>query len=136
MKSLGQIVASRPIHTVAPDATVLDAALLMAEQGVGAVLVLKRGKLAGIFTERDLLTRVVARSRDPAVTPVCEVMTAEVVVGQADEPYLAGLEKMHQAACRHLPVCRGERLVGMVSLSDLLLTGVEAIKARLEEARL
>lgn len=135
MRTLGQIVDhSRPLYTLTPDTTVLEACHLMAEQGVGCVLILEKGLPSGIFTERDLLVRVVTRGLVPADTPLRAVMTAELVVGDEAEPYHEGLRKMYDANCRHLPICREGRLVGVLSMRDLLLAGVEVIKERLEGA--
>lgn len=135
MKTLGQIIdRSRPLYTLAPDTTVLEACHLMAEQGVGCVLILEKGLPTGIFTERDLLVRVVTRGLSPADTKLGQVMTGELVLGEEDEPYHVGLAKMYDSNCRHLPICREGRLVGVLSMRDLLLAGVESIKERLEGA--
>lgn len=135
MKTLGQIVDhTRPLYTLAPDTTVLEACHLMAEQGVGCVLIVEKGLPTGIFTERDLLVRVVTRGLAAAETRLGDVMTGNIVVGAEDESYQEGLARMYDANCRHLPICRDGRLVGIVSTRDLLLAGVESIKERLEGA--
>jgi CBS domain-containing protein len=92
----------------------------MAERRVGAVSVLEGTRLVGIVSERDIMTRLVARGLDPAATRVAEIMTRDLVVADAGESHEDGLRKMKQAGCRHLPVVEADRLVGMVSLRDLL----------------
>ena len=110
-------------------ASVRQAAELMARENVGAVLVTNNSKLEGIFTERDLLCRVVARHRDPDATALREVMTAEPDAIGPDSPALDALHKMNDGGYRHLPVIDGGRLVGVISRRDFL--GVE--QARLDE---
>ena len=87
-------------------------------------MLFRSGRLVGIFTERDLLTRVVAYGLDPATTSVGEVMTKELVVADVDDHYEAALEKMKDCNCRHLPVVENDRLVGVVSMRDLLLAEI------------
>ena len=108
------------VLSVGPDASVLDAALLMNEHRVGALVVLDGGKLAGIFTERDILRRVVADRRDPAATPIHEVMTREVACCQAHTSLDEARFVLMDRRIRHLPVVDNcETLVGMVSIGDL-----------------
>lgn len=108
------------VLSIGKDATVLDAALLMNEHRVGAVVVLERDRLVGMFTERDVLRRVVAERRDPARTPVGEVMTVEVVCGRPDTTLDEARGSMKHRRIRHLPVVDGdERLIGLISIGDL-----------------
>jgi CBS domain-containing protein len=108
------------VQSIGPDATVLDAALLMNEHKIGSLLVMEGGRLVGIITERDLLQRVVAQRRDPATTPVREVMTAEVVCGRPDTTLDEVRGAMKNRRIRHLPVLDGEdQLLGLVSIGDL-----------------
>ena len=135
MRTLGQLVDhSRPLYTLTPDTITLEACHLMAAQGVGCVLVVEKGLPVGIFTERDLLVRLVTRGLPPEETPLRDVMTRQLVLGDVSEPYHEGLRRMQDANCRHLPICREGRLVGVLSMRDLLLAGVEVIKERLEGA--
>ena len=120
MKTIGQIVKEGPLHFVHKEQTVLAAAQLMTEKHIGAVPVLEDDQLVGIFTERDLMMRVVAAGKTPSAVTVGEVMTCDLVVGEADESYQDALRKMQHHGCRHLPVVSGEQLVGIVSLRDLL----------------
>ena len=108
------------VLSVGPDATVLDAALLMNEHRVGALVVLDGGRLAGIFTERDVLRRIVAERRDPAATPIHEVMTREVACCQAHTSVEEARYVLMDRRIRHLPVVDDcQTLVGIVSIGDL-----------------
>jgi CBS domain-containing protein len=120
VKTLGEIARHAPLYFVQKEQTVLEAAQLMTEQRIGAVPVLEGDHLVGIFTERDLMTRVVAVSKAPAAVSVGEVMTTDLCVGEADESYEDALRKMRGQSCRHLPVTSGEQLIGIVSLRDIL----------------
>jgi CBS domain-containing protein len=120
MKHIVDIASDHPTYTAPRGHTVLEVVRHMSEVGVGAMPVIDDGKVVGIFTERDLMTRVVAAGLDPDRTPVESVMTTDLVLAEAGEPYLVSLQKMQQTGCRHLPVMQDGVLVGMVSLRDLL----------------
>ena len=108
------------VVTVSPRATVLDAAQRMNEAGIGGVVVLEGRAVVGIFTERDVLRRVVADGRDPASTPVSEVMTPDVATVRPDAP-LAGCSSLVTAKrIRHIPVVDDQGLCGIVTSGDLL----------------
>jgi CBS domain-containing protein len=117
--TLGEIVTGRPLITVDPDATVTEAAERMADTYKGAILIVKGMRLLGIFTERDLLLRVVAAHKDPATTAMHHVMSSGLVVGFTEESYLTALQKMSRNKCRHLPVMDGNHLIGIVSCREL-----------------
>jgi CBS domain-containing protein len=120
MKTIGKVVAGREVYHTSVERTVRDAARYMTDRRVGAIAVLDGERLAGILSERDIMTRVVAKGLDPDRTRVGDVMTRDLVVGQADESHDDAARKMKQAGCRHLPVIQGDRLLGLVSLRDLL----------------
>ncbi|MGH6960773.1 MAG: CBS domain-containing protein [Dongiaceae bacterium] len=101
-------------------ATVREAAICMSERQVGAVLVTRDGALDGIFTERDLLHRVVAPGRDPDHTRLVEVMTKNPDTIEADDYAIEALSRMSERGYRHLPVLDQGRLVGIVSRRDFL----------------
>jgi len=107
------------MHSVPPDATVLDAVRKMNRERIGALLVMNGDDLVGIFTERDVLTRVVDRARDPATTRVAEVMTSNPVVVTAAATVNEAMAVVSEKRCRHLPVVEEGRLVGLVSAGDL-----------------
>jgi CBS domain-containing protein len=120
MRSIKAIVGERQTITVDALTTVGDAARQMAAHQIGAVPVLEGERLAGIFTERDVLTRVVAATRDAERTPVREVMSAELVIADVGESYDVCLTRMQQAHVRHLIVLERGRLAGILSQRDLL----------------
>ncbi len=115
------LVKDRPTYSVQSQQTVLEAARWMVEHNVGALPVLQEGRLVGIFSERDIMKRVVAEGRDPARTRVAEVMTADPLVVSPDDGLEHCLLIMKQHGFRHLPISENEKLVGLVSLRDLLL---------------
>src|SRR5581483_1589308 len=120
MKTVEEILERRPlIHATTSD-NVRKVAQRMAEENVCAVAVLDSGKLVGVFSERDLMTRVVARGLNPEKTPVQEVMTRSLVVAEPREDVESALQKMNSQGCRHLPVVDRGNLIGMISLRDLL----------------
>lgn len=111
----------RVLVYISPKATVRETAELMDRHNVGSILVMDdQQKLVGIFTERDLLKRVVAAGADPDVTVISQVMTPEVVVVDAFTRAEDVVDLMNQKKCRHIPVAEGDRILGVVSLRDLL----------------
>ena len=120
MKNLGALVEGREIYHVRVDQTVREVARYMTDRRVGAVPVLEGTRLAGILSERDIMSRVVAPGRDPDTVKAGEIMTRDLVVAGPDDPYEDGVRKMKQAGCRHLPVVEKDRFLGVVSLRDLL----------------
>jgi CBS domain-containing protein len=104
----------------------------MAEKNVGAIAVLDGSRLVGIFSERDVITRVVAKSLDPRTTPVDQVMTKNLIVAEAEENEESCLRKMKAANCRHLPVVSGGNVIGMISLRDLLQVELSERDEKLE----
>ena len=101
--------------------SVLETVRAMVERNIGAVPVLHNGKLVGIFSERDLMRRVVAEGRDPHLTCMAEVMTDDPLTISTDEELEGCMALMRRHGFRHLPVCHDGHLVGMVSLRDILL---------------
>lgn len=109
----------RTVHTISPESSVLDAVRKMNHERIGALLVMKDDELVGIFTERDVLTRVVDQTRDPAATPVEEVMTGNPVVVTAAATINEAMAIVSEKRCRHLPVVDEGKLLGLVSAGDL-----------------
>jgi len=101
--------------------TVLETVRVMVERNIGAVPVVHNGKLVGIFSERDLMRRVVAEGRDPRSTCMAEVMTDDPVTVNTQEDVQECMAMMRRHGFRHLPVCHDGQLVGIVSLRDILL---------------
>jgi CBS domain-containing protein len=108
------------VHSVHPDTSVLDAALLMNENKIGALLVMDSDRIVGMFTERDILRRIVAEERPPARTLVGEVMTEEVACCTCQTMLEEARSAMKNRRIRHLPVVDDERrLLGLISIGDL-----------------
>jgi CBS domain-containing protein len=123
MRTIGEILASkrlRDVVTVGTDDSVLEAVRRMDDANTGSVVVLEGSRLAGIFTERDLMRRVVLRRHDVTSTPVSQVMTRDLIFTEPDAAGEDAMSKMTRHRCRHLPVVDGERLVGLVSIGDLM----------------
>ena len=108
------------VSTINPDQTVLDAATLMNQQRIGAVMVLEGENISGIFTERDVLNRVVAVRKDPATTKVRDVMTTEIACCTLDTKIEACRSAMTKNKIRHLPVIEDSKLHGIISSGDIL----------------
>lgn len=125
MKKILEIVANREVYFVRVGQTVQQVARYMGDRNVGAVVVLEGDRLVGVFSERDVIKRVLSQGRDPAHTPVEEVMTREVVFANADETYEDCLRKMKQLNVRHLPIVHNGQLLSLVSLRDLLLVDLD-----------
>lgn len=122
-RNLQSIVCKRPLVVASPHMTVLEAAKAMKAKSVGSVVVEQGGALVGIFTERDLMNRVVAAGLDVTTTLLDKVMTHDVVGLEADRPLSHALHLMHQHGFRHVPVLEQGKPVGMVSSRDAL--GIE-----------
>jgi len=132
VQKLKDFLKLRDPAIVGPDASVVEAARRMAERQVGAILVLEGDNLLGIFSERDVMTRVVAEGLDPVSTPVRFVMTtALATIDESASAEQAG-RIMDEHKCRHLPVMREGKVAGMVSMRDLMHHEIE-VKA--EEIR-
>jgi len=127
------IIGRQAPVTASGDMTVAEAARLMKEQRVGALLVLDHDRLTGIFTERDALFRVLAEGRDPGATRLREVMTLNPRTLGPDRPFGHALHLMHEGGFRHVPVVDGGRPVGVVSARDALGPELEAFVAELDD---
>lgn len=120
MAQVRDIVQNRVLFHVEEDETVAEVARQMAEVRVGAILVLKHGELRGVFSERDLMLRVVLQRLNPESTPVCTVMTREVATVDECASLEEAMEAMHRQGCRHLPVTRQGEVSGFLSMRDLM----------------
>ena len=107
------------VYSVGPLATVIDAVNTMNDHHVGSVLVCEGGYPVGVFSERDVLVRVVAAQRDPRQTLVRDVMTTRLYTASPDDTLLEVMRLMTDRRCRHVPVMEAELLVGLVSIGDL-----------------
>ena len=116
-----ELIKAQETYQVELGHTVLDTVRAMVERNIGAVPVLHNGKVVGIFSERDLMRRVVAEGRDPRSTCMAEVMTDDPLTINMNEDLDTCMTLMRRHNFRHLPVCHEGQLVGMVSLRDILL---------------
>jgi CBS domain-containing protein len=114
------IIEHQNLLTASPETTVSEAAGLMKRNQVGAIIVVERGRLAGIFTERDALFRVLAEGRDPQATRLADVMTRDPQTIAPDKPLGHALHMMYEGRFRHVPVVENEKPLGIVSARDAL----------------
>jgi CBS domain-containing protein len=120
IRVIPDVIQGQTLHALAPGASVQRAIEMMAEHNVGAILVIANdGKLAGIFTERDVVIRVIAQRRDPDQTPVSSVLTPHPNTLAPKSTARQALRLMHAGHFRHLPVIDEEQVVGIVSIRDL-----------------
>jgi len=120
MANIRDLISNRTIHYVQPSQTVFEAANYMVECNVGAVPVLDDTKLVGVFSERDIMRRVVTEGRDPLTTRIADVMSTDVHSVALSSNSEEAMCLMQSHGVRHLPVCDGRTLVGFLSLRDLL----------------
>jgi signal-transduction protein with cAMP-binding, CBS, and nucleotidyltransferase domain len=122
METVGDILGDKgvQVYKVRPDTTVLHAVQQMCAKHVGAVLVCDGTACSGIFTERDLMVRVILNGLDPTATRVTEVMTSEVACVQPATPASEAMAIMTERRCRHLPVVESGEIVGVISIGDLV----------------
>ena len=123
MATVGEILARKGgrIHTVELSSTALEAIYRMDEERVGALVVTDRGRVLGMFTERDVLRRIVAEQRSPALVSVSEAMTPEVICCMPETTLDEVSRIMGHQRIRHLPVCDDTgKLLGMVSIGDVM----------------
>jgi len=119
-RSIRMIIEQREVVTSPGNTTVGEAARLMRQKQVGAVMVVEEGKLIGVFTERDALFRVVAEGRDAQTTRLAEVMTRNPRTIHPDKPFSDALHIMYEGGFRHVPVMEDGRPIGMISARDAL----------------
>ncbi|HTV66186.1 MAG TPA: CBS domain-containing protein [Bryocella sp.] len=120
MATIRDLISHRTIHYVQPGQTVFEAANYMVECNVGAVPVLDETRLVGIFSERDIMKRVVAEGRNPLTTRIADVMSTELYTVEPGASSDEAMCLMQTRGVRHLPICDGRMLVGFLSLRDLL----------------
>ena len=120
---------------MAPDQTVAEAVEILAGHQIGAIPIVSAGELVGIFSERDVLRRVLAAGLEPAKTRLAEVMTPSPVTAAPDEDRRLAIEKMRMVGCRHLPIEAGGVVIDMLSMRDLLFEELEERAAEVEELR-
>jgi len=122
MKTVNEILQakSHKLLSISPEATVLDALKLMAEKEIGALVVLEGDKLAGIFSERDYARKVILHGKASKDTPVSEIMTHKVVCVEPDQSVEDCMALMTDQRIRHLPVLEDKRVIGVISIGDVV----------------
>jgi signal-transduction protein with cAMP-binding, CBS, and nucleotidyltransferase domain len=122
MDTIGRILEEKGhhVHAISPEATVLSAVDQMCAHHIGALLVATADETLGIISERDVLTRVILERREPALTRVERVMTRAIACIDVDDHVETAMAVMTERRCRHLPVVCGARIVGVVSIGDLV----------------
>ena len=123
MKSVASILKSKSdptVYTIAPNASVFDALELMAEKSIGALVVMEGEQVVGIITERDYARKVILMARSSKVTPVRDIMTSSVMYVRPDHASDECMVLMTENRLRHLPVMDGGKLVGLISIGDLV----------------
>lgn len=137
MPRLTVILRRRPpvVNVLSPDQTVGEAARLMADREVGCVLLVEAGSVVGIFSERDLLRRVVAKGASLADTPLRTVMTRDPLTASPDEDRMAAMLKMRKIGCRHLPILRDGTLIDTISIRDLVFDEIDDRNSEIEDLK-
>ncbi len=123
------------VHTLAPSASVAEAVQLMNKAKISSVIITDQERIAGIFTERDVLRRVVGDNLDPKTTPVSLVMSASVATIAPSTSVEESLRLFSQRGCRHLPVLDGDRIAGLISVGDISRWISEAHRAEAEQLK-
>ena len=123
----------RALYTIEPEDPVLEAVRMMADQHVGALLVMRGTELAGIVSERDYARKVVLHGRSSAETPVWQIMTSQVITVSLDESVQDCMRIMTERHIRHLPVVDSGRVIGMISIGDLVKAVIEEQQQTIEQ---
>ena len=121
------------LFTIAPDATVFEALNLMAEHNIGALLVMTGDEIDGIVSERDCIRKVDVLGRNARETKISEIMTSQVITVEADQPLEDCMGLMIDKNIRHLPVCEGKKLLGLLSVRDVLREVIEVQQMMLSQ---
>ncbi len=132
MPTLGEFVRARPVFFVNTRQNVMSVVSYMAKNNIGAVPVLEGDRLVGIFSERDLMIRCVAKNININDTMIDDVMTRDVILMESSDTYEDCLQTMKQKSIRHIPVIQGDKLLGVVSLRDLLQIDVEEKEQKID----
>ncbi len=132
MEDLRSILKSTEVHSVQVGTKVYDVVKFMAEKSVGLVPVLDGDKLVGVFSERDLVKRIIAVDKDVKETPVEDVMSTNLVIAKISESSAEALAKMKEAKTRHILLIDNEKLVGVLSMRDLLEVDLLQCKTTVE----
>ena len=122
MKTAAQLIENKKhkeVISIAPHRPVIDALIILAEYKIGALVVMEKDKMVGIFSERDYAREVVLKGKSSKVTTIEEVMTKNVLVGHAKDTFEKAMTIMTENHIRHLPIMDGHNVIGMLSLGDV-----------------
>jgi len=122
MKTAAQLIENKKhkeLLSIAPHRPVIDALIILAEYKIGALVVMEKDKMVGIFSERDYAREVVLKGKSSKVTTIEEVMTKNVLVGHAKDTFEKAMTLMTENHIRHLPIMDGHQVIGMLSLGDV-----------------
>jgi len=135
MRTVRQLLGDKSpeIFAVSPDDSVLTAIKVMAEKGIGAVLAMQAGELSGILSERDYARKVILHGKSSAETPVRDIMTARVITVDCDDTVDRCMQVVTEHRIRHLPVVDGGRVVGVISIGDLVKAVIEDQQVELDQ---
>lgn len=132
MENIKELLSRRELYTVSKGATIREVVLYMAEKGVGLVPIMDSGKLVGVFSERDLVKRVIAKNKNLEETKVEDVMSMNLVIADVSEANESVLAKMKEANTRHILIIENEKLAGVIAMRDLLELDLSACKLTVE----
>lgn len=127
------IVSESAVHSISEKASIREAARLMTERHIGCLVILNAGRLKGILSERDIMTRVVSLGLDAEAVSVGEVMTTRVTTVAPDESSDQALMRMQDGGFRHLPIVKDGLVLGMLSVRDLYASALGACELELKE---
>ncbi|GAB2614883.1 CBS domain-containing protein [Novilysobacter erysipheiresistens] len=135
MRSVRHLLEAKApeVHSIGPDAPVIDAIRLMAEKGIGALVVIDAGRLAGMVSERDYARKIVLQGRSSSDTPVREIMTSDVLSVGPDDTADHCMQMVTHRRIRHLPVVVDGEVVGLVSIGDLVKAVIEDQQLELDQ---
>ena len=132
MENIKELLSRRELYTVTKDTSIKNVVFYMAEKGVGLVPIMDSGKLVGVFSERDLVKRVIAKNKSLDETKVEDVMSTNLVIADISEANESVLAKMKEANTRHILIIENEKLVGVIAMRDLLELDLSACKLTVE----
>lgn len=132
MRTIGDLLGSKPVLTTRPDQSAFEVSQTLAANNIGALPVVAGDRMVGIVSERDIIGRVVAAEANPKTTPIEVIMTKNPALVEVSQTPREALKLMNQFRCRHLPVLREGKLIGMISLRDLLQEQIAAQELELQ----
>ena len=137
MNSIGQFLTQRiqNIHSVSPQSTVRQALELMADKNIGALLVLEANQLVGMFSERDYARKVVLKGKSSVDTQVQDIMTTEVICVKVNQTFTECMQTMTDHHIRHLPVMDEQKVIGLISIGDVVKVILQEHTRTIEELK-